>query len=454
MKDSEKYYLSFIFVLFSADSFAQQNETDSLKRLLLNAKADTSKVIYSAQLCSEYWGSGIYDTAMTYGSLSVKLAEKINYIEGMPSSYNSLGLVYYSIANYPLALDYFLRALKINENFLDKALHQKNESHIKKYKTKIGVNYGNIGLIYNSQKDYTKSLEYYMKALHIFSDLGNQSKICIAYGNIANTYRDLKENTKALDYYYKALMIAKERNNKNGIGRNLGNIGIVFYEEKDYEKAKEHFLKALAIALEINDNNRVPIWMENLGMVYFAQNKFSEAERTLLQAQKLYSQVNDREGSMDVNKDLSDLYYKIGKYELSFDRYKASIIIKDSLYNEENSKEIIRKEMNYSFEKKQVQVQADQDKKDAVALSEKKKQEVILYFVIGGLGIVLLFALFIYRSLIQIRKKNLLITEQKKHIEEKQKEILDSIHYAARIQRCILPTEKYISQNLKRLMKN
>ena len=73
--------------------------------------------------------------------------------------------------------------------------------------------------------------------------------------------------------------------------------------------------------------------------------------------------------------------------------------------------------------------------------------------VIGGLAVVLIFSLFIYRSLLQIKKKNKEITEQKKKIEEKQKEILDSIRYAKRIQDAILPREKYISETLKRLMK-
>lgn len=36
-------------------------------------------------------------------------------------------------------------------------------------------------------------------------------------------------------------------------------------------------------------------------------------------------------------------------------------------------------------------------------------------------------------------------------VEEKQKEILDSIHYAKRIQRSLLPTEKYIEKKLKEL---
>jgi hypothetical protein len=41
--------------------------------------------------------------------------------------------------------------------------------------------------------------------------------------------------------------------------------------------------------------------------------------------------------------------------------------------------------------------------------------------------------------------------KQKQEVEEKQKEILDSIHYAKRIQTALLTSEYYIEKNLKRL---
>ena len=44
--------------------------------------------------------------------------------------------------------------------------------------------------------------------------------------------------------------------------------------------------------------------------------------------------------------------------------------------------------------------------------------------------------------------------EQKQMIEEKQKEILDSIRYAKRIQNALLPHEKYIERNLDELNKD
>ncbi len=50
-----------------------------------------------------------------------------------------------------------------------------------------------------------------------------------------------------------------------------------------------------------------------------------------------------------------------------------------------------------------------------------------------------------------VDEKNLLIEEQKKMVEEKQKDILDSIHYAKRIQESLLPSVKYIGKTITRL---
>jgi hypothetical protein len=46
------------------------------------------------------------------------------------------------------------------------------------------------------------------------------------------------------------------------------------------------------------------------------------------------------------------------------------------------------------------------------------------------------------------------INDQKKIIEEKNKDILDSMHYAKRIQRSQLPTDKYVERKLKELKKD
>jgi hypothetical protein len=86
-----------------------------------------------------------------------------------------------------------------------------------------------------------------------------------------------------------------------------------------------------------------------------------------------------------------------------------------------------------------------------VARAESKKQKIIIYSVCGILIMVIGFAVFAYRSFRQKQKANIEITRQKHVIEEKQKEILDSIHYAKRIQTALMSPEKHIARELQRL---
>ena len=79
-------------------------------------------------------------------------------------------------------------------------------------------------------------------------------------------------------------------------------------------------------------------------------------------------------------------------------------------------------------------------------LGQKEKER---NYFIAGFALVLLLAGFIFRGYRQKQKANEIISRQKLVVEEKQKEILDSIHYAKRIQQSLLPSEKYIERQLK-----
>jgi serine phosphatase RsbU (regulator of sigma subunit) len=86
-------------------------------------------------------------------------------------------------------------------------------------------------------------------------------------------------------------------------------------------------------------------------------------------------------------------------------------------------------------------------------MQQQKTQRTALYF---GIGLIALFALFMYngfrvtqkqKHIIELKEKE---TQEQKHIiEEKHKEINDSINYAERIQRSFLATEAILDKNLK-----
>jgi protein O-GlcNAc transferase len=103
-----------------------------------------------------------------------------------------------------------------------------------------------------SLSDYPKALEYYSKALHINEEIGNKDGIATNLGNIGIVYLSLSDYPKALEYFSKALHINEEIGNKFGIANNLGNIGIVYATKEstyyDAKKAEEYLQKSLLLA--------------------------------------------------------------------------------------------------------------------------------------------------------------------------------------------------------------
>jgi antitoxin component YwqK of YwqJK toxin-antitoxin module len=145
---------------------------------------------------------------------------------------------------------------------------------------------------------------------------------------------------------------------------------------------------------------------------------------------------------------------KIIKTKASIDLFSMTAI--------KEMQDLVKSENEVTFQKNKLVEQrieaVKKEKELALSNEEKQKQQTIIYFIGAMLLLVLLFSIFVFRGYRQKQKandelieKNNLIAEQKNLVEEKQREILDSIYYARRIQRSLLPTEKYIDKNLNRL---
>lgn len=80
-------------------------------------------------------------------------------------------------------------------------------------------------------------------------------------------------------------------------------------------------------------------------------------------------------------------------------------------------------------------------------IEEKGAEHPPLALMLIPIGL-LMYAVWTHTVTIQYAKQT--INHQKKIIEEKNKDILDSIRYARRIQNALLPSEKYIDKEMKK----
>ena len=297
-----------IFILLNTKNiFAQlqgQARIDSLIAELPNAKQDTNHVNLLSELSFELYSSNP-DKGIEYGLQGVKLSKIIDWKEGEAHCYNSLGVDYsFGKSNYPKALEYYHKALKIYEEIGDErtaagTIHNigiiyANQSDYpkaleyyekaKKINEKPGGNkiwlannLAAIGIIYSSQSNYPKALEYYQKALEIDEEIGNKSGIANNLVHIGNIYSSQSNYPKALEYFHKSLKIMEELENKSGVAMALGNIGLIYSSQSNYPKALEYYHKSLKINEELGNKSGIAVNFGAIGIIYKNQSDYPKA---------------------------------------------------------------------------------------------------------------------------------------------------------------------------------
>jgi tetratricopeptide (TPR) repeat protein len=363
------------------------------------------------------------------------------------TSYNHIGNIYTNKGNYPDALKMYFSALKIREAIKDEK--------------GVASTYNNIGNVYMYQENYTEALKMHTASKAIREKIGDKIGMASSYNSIG-VICDYEGNyAEALQNYYACLKIKEEIRDKSGIAFTYMNIGVIYDTQNNYPEALKMYFTSLKIEEEIGDKQGVANCLVNLGQVSVKLNKLKDAENYLTKALQLNIETGDKEAIKQTYGGLVALDSTKGNHKAAFEHYKLYVIYSDSLNNEETKKKSLQASMQYEFDKKEIAAKAEQDKLDAINTEEKKKQRIIIYAVAGLLLLVAVFAGFMFNRF-RITKRQKLIIEKQKHnvdkayemLHEKNKEVMDSIRYAKRIQTALITSEKYMENVFNRLMKN
>ena len=328
----------------------------------------------------------------------------------------------------------------------------------------MAIQLGNIGIVYSMIDEYDKGLDYFNRALKIDTENKNEIGILNQKFNIAAAYcakvlEEKSDSIKKINYqlalakYMEVLKMCEKPQFNVSRSTVLLNIGLIYDDIDQSEKAIETYLNALALDEKYGNKNNIARVYGNIGLSYRKLNKFDLSETYLKKSLSLCDSLGMLFQQMQCEEYMFNLYEKKGDFKQSLQHYKSFAILKDSIFNEEKSQQLTRHEMTYEFEKKEAILKAAQEKKEAVSLANKKRQ-AIFFWLIASIAIAIgLIAIVIFRSLKLTRFQKQVIESQKELVEVKQKEVLDSIYYARRIKRSLLPTEKYIHKQILRLKK-
>ena len=404
-----------------------------------------------------YYIKGNYSEALKNYLESLKIRVEMGDKKGVAASYNNIGVIYEKQGNYPEALKNHFAALKLREEINDK--------------DGISSSYNNLGEVYRLQNNYPEALKNHLAALKIEEKINDEYSIATSYNNIGNIYYQQNNCSEALKNYFASIKIKEKIKDKHGIAMTCNNIGVI-YEKKGntcsnpsekallFNEALKNYFTSLKIREEIKDKLGMASCYINLGTLYIKLNKTKEAKNYLDRALQLSSEIGSKDDFKEIYADLAVLDSTLGNYKAAFEHHKLYIIYRDSLDNEETKKKSLQASMEYEFDKKEIANKAAQEKLDAINAEEKQKQKIIIYAVVGLLILVGVFAIFMFnrfritnRQKTIIEKQKVMVDKAYEELHEKNKEVMDSIYYAKRIQTALITSEKYIENTFTRLLK-
>ena len=427
----------FLIIIFSTVSlFAQkkvQQKPDSLFSVLKTAKADTAKV-NTLNLLADQFRNTNPDTALYFATQARSLAVKLNYQMGIANACLNIGIVLKNRGNFNTALKNSNDALVIFDQLLQAAEgNEKKEikSKILKFKAltlkNIGVIYGtqgnypeafkytlsslkiseeigdkmgigrtsgNIGYAYFLQGNYPEALKYTQASLKIKEEIGDKIGIALCYDNFGQIYEAQGNYPEALKNQLAGLKIQEEIGDKHGIANSYGNLGKINMEQSNYPEALKNLFVSLQIYTELDDRGEIAINFNQIGKIYLKQKKTKEATEYLNKGLCLAKEIGSLEDIKTSYAGLAELDSAQGNFVQSLKHYKMSMIIRDSMFNQENTKKI----MQYEFDKKEELERAEQENKDALVLKELQRQKLVRNGFIGGFIVVLLFAVVFFRQ--------------------------------------------------------
>ena len=440
-----KKLILILLISFSGVSLNAQTNPDSLWRVWNDkSQSDSSRTnAYKDYIWQSYLFSNP-DTAYLLALNLLSYGETRSYKKAEALAYSLMGVSSELKSNYPKAIDFYQRCLKISKEIGDRKAEansllnigmicraQGNNLEALEYyqrSLKISEEIGDksesanaisdIGVVYRKQGDYPKALDYLQRSLSITEEIEDKKGSAKAIMSIGNIYNSLEEYSKALEYYQRSLELYEEIGDKNGSASSIGNIGYIKLEQKHYPEALKIFRQSLEIFEEIGDKKGAAIAISSIGVIYQKQGNYPKAIEHCIKSLEITKEIGALEREKESCKCLYDTYKVMGNGNEALVYLEKMHVIGDSLNAEETNKKLQQMEFAKTMLQDSI-AKADESRLVEEVHQEEVRQQKHTSNILGGVGIlVLILAAGLYGRVRYIRKSKAILQTEKDRSEK------------------------------------
>lgn len=351
---------------------------NALKRILLiwisvlpflTIQAQTASWSEVNERFKQQFAAGKYQEAQRSGDTALGLALRLHgkNHENYGKSLQNLGVLFFSMGDYPRAGNYFNEALIVRESvhgiysteaistlnnlavlYKAQALNLKAEQTLEESRKRIAMGPGTASDVYvrnliisaslaKQQLQYTKARAYLLEALE---NTGNRKgRLSTAYADILNDLAIHAENLGQLResaaYYTEAMGIVDSVQGQNNTtyARLLGNVGSIYKQLGQSKEAEDALLKSIKLYKAVSaDTNAAAAPLNNLGTLYLDLSRPREALHCFQRAAAMYRNTRTAmsgEYGMSLN-NMGLAQKALGHYPEALDCYQRALETRES----------------------------------------------------------------------------------------------------------------------------
>lgn len=206
----------------------------------------------------------------------------------------------YSDSSYSKSLEYWLKALEVAKNiesgkYTADALHQ-------------------IGFTYLKMGDPENALVNFQNAAKFYASLNDNTDLAGVYNDMGLIYRSWGRYDSALEFYLKSYKLYERLNNAEGMAIASNSIGQIYYYRENYSKAIDYFSSYMEINQGLGNYRAVAGACNNIASAYMELNHLEKALDYYMKAFSIYDSLGVKIGVGVIQDNIGTLFYSKGDY--------------------------------------------------------------------------------------------------------------------------------------------
>lgn len=406
--------LALLLTLLSGRATAQSTEIARLRQAIGNMTGrngfapDTAYVDTLNLLSHAFYGINA-DSAFFYCRQALEYALRIGYTRGESVSWRMRGNTYELIGDYANMLSSYQHSLDIAERIGDARLI-----------AKANVNFA---LFYRQVGEYDSAERIMQKVAEIYRKNGDNTSEYIAAHQADQALRQ-GHYDQALQYGRQELGIVTAAKDPTGIANAHNDIGRILVARGSYSEALDHYRQAHTYFRQVDDRLDLTSSATLVAQAYCLMKDYPRALQYAREAFDLARTLGRKKELGESAKVLANIYEAKGDDHNAFRYFKLYKDYSDSLANDQTHKQLFALAQKYDFQKREVQLRAQEAEKEARQQAALRKAYLQVFIAALLIFILCVLAFILLRSRAVSRRTNRLLQAKNEKIEE-QKEAME-----------------------------